>query len=59
MNAALATCLKKDRLTKEEAKSRASPCGFSLAKLQPFLVAYRCPLGGHHHVGSRRGTKRF
>jgi len=47
----------KEALTHAEAKARAG----KLNRLQPHsgrLESYRCPAGGHWHVGHRRGRKR-
>lgn len=47
----------KDQLSKAEAKARAATLNRRAFDGRP-VFAYRCPAGGHHHVGHRPGEKR-
>jgi hypothetical protein len=44
----LASCLKKKAYTAREALA------FVETSMEPGLTAYKCPVGGHYHVGHRR-----
>lgn len=46
----------KEQLTHAEAKARA--LALSRKPGARRLESYRCPAGGHYHVGHRRGRKR-
>ena len=48
MSPIVASCLKKKAYTETEALS------FVESSIEPGLVAYKCPVGGHFHVGHRR-----
>jgi len=48
MSPILASCLKKQAYTEGEALALVE---FST---EPGLTAYKCPVGGHYHIGHRR-----
>ena len=48
MSPIVASCLKKKAYTAAEALA------FVKSSTEPGLVAYKCPVGGHFHVGHRR-----
>ena len=48
MSPILASCLKKKAYTETEALA------FVETSAEPGLAAYKCPVGGHYHVGHRR-----
>jgi hypothetical protein len=46
----------KDQLTQREAQARRD--AFRRDPRNGYVQAYRCPAGGHYHVGHPRGRKR-
>jgi hypothetical protein len=48
MSPILASCLKKKAYTAAEALA------FVKTSAEPGIAAYKCPIGGHYHVGHRR-----
>jgi hypothetical protein len=53
MSPILASCLKK------KAYSEAEALAFVAISTEPGLSAYKCPIGGHYHVGHRRSQSTY